>query len=103
MKSGVGKLIEIGGVVIMQMSDDDVLDRIGQYAEARQRLDRVERQLAVSQLRLCRIEAGIDQEIAAVAPDQPDEVIEDLRRGLVRIRHQKLQPRLARRQPSMPE
>ncbi len=97
MKSRVRKQIEIAGVVIMQMSDDDVLDRIGQYAEARQRLDRVERQLAVSQLRLCRIEAGIDQDIAAVAPDQPDEVIEVLRGGLMRIRQQKIQLRRARR------
>ena len=97
MKPRVRKQIEIAGMVVMQMGDDDVLDRLGRDAEARQRLDRIERQLAVAQLRFRGVEAGIDQDVAAVAPDQPDEIIEVLRGGLVRVRHQVIQVRRARR------
>src|SRR5450756_2658146 len=69
----------------------------GRHPEARQRLDRIERQLAVAQLRFRRVEAGIDQDVAAAAPDQPDEIIEVLRGGLMRVRHQVIQMRCARR------
>src|SRR5450631_479738 len=86
MKSRIGEAIEIAGVVIMQMRDDDVLEAVGLYAETRQRIDRIERQLAIAQLRLRRIETGIDQNVAAVPPDQPDEVIEVLSRGLMGVR-----------------
>ena len=86
MKPRVRKAIEIAGMVVMQMGDDDVPDVVGTDAEARQRIDRIERQLAVAQLRLLRVEAGIDQNIAAAAPDQPDEIIEVRSRGLVRDR-----------------
>jgi len=48
VKSRIGKQVEIAGVVIVQMGDDDISDIAGLDAEARQRLDRIERQLAVS-------------------------------------------------------
>ena len=97
MKSRIGKAIEIAGVIVMQMGDDDVPDVVGLDPEARQRIDRIERELAVSRLRLLRIETGIDQDVAAAAADQPDEIIEVRRRGLVRIRHQVIHMRRARR------
>ena len=88
MKSRIGKQLEIAGVVIVQMGDHDIPDGFGADAEARQRLDRIKRELAVARLRLCRVEAGVDQNIAAVASDQPDEVVEVLRGGLMRIGQQ---------------
>ena len=81
----------------MQMGDDDVLDGVGRDAEIRQRIDRIERELAGTRLRLFGVEAGIDQDVAAAAADQPDEIIEVLRRGLVRIGDQEIQMRGARR------
>jgi hypothetical protein len=46
MKPRVREAIEIAGVVVMQMGDDDVLDGVGGNAEIRQRVDRIERELA---------------------------------------------------------
>ena len=84
-------------MVVMQMGDDDVLDGVGSNAESRQRVDRIERQLARARLRLLGVEAGIDQDVAAAAADQPDEIIEVQRRGLVRIGDQKIHVGGARR------
>ena len=67
MKPRVREAIEIAGVVVMQMGDDDVLDGVGGNAEIRQRIDRIERQLAGARLRLFGVEAGIDQDVAAAA------------------------------------
>ena len=67
MKPRVGEAIEIAGVVVMQMGDDDVPDAVGRDAKVRQRIDRIERQLAGTRLRLFGIEAGIDQDVAAAA------------------------------------
>ena len=88
MEPRVRETIEIAGMVVVQMRDDDVLDGVGLDAEIRQRIDRIERELAGARLRFLGIEAGIDQDVAAAAPDQPDEIIEVLRGGLMRIRHQ---------------
>ena len=85
------------GKVVVQMRDDDVLDRVGLDAEIRQRIDRIECELAGARLRFLGIESGIDQDVAAAPPDQPDEIIEVLRCGLMRIRHQEIQVRGARR------
>jgi hypothetical protein len=98
VKSRVGKPVEIAGVVIMQMGDDDVPDGVGADAEACQRVHRVERELATAQLRLFGVETSIDQNIAAMAPDQPDEIVEVGSRRLVRIGHEEIQMRRARRQ-----
>jgi hypothetical protein len=88
MKSRVRKQVEIAGMVVMHVGDDDVPDRTGTDTEPRQRLHRIERELAVSQARFLGVETGINQNIAATAPDQPDEVIKVRRRGLVRVRRQ---------------
>src|SRR4029079_8041049 len=61
-----------------------------------QRIDRIERELAGAGLGLFGVEAGIDQDLAAMAPDQPDEVVEILRRGLVRVRREEIHVRGAR-------
>ena len=97
MEPGIGKAIEIAGVVVVQMGDDHVLDAVRLDAEVFERIDRVERELAGARLGLFGVEPGIDQDLTATAPDQPDEIIEVLRRGLMRIRHQKIQIGGARR------
>ena len=84
-------------MVVMQMGDDNVPDGFGLDAEPRQRLDRIERQLAISRLCFSRIEAGIDQNLPAATADQPNEIIQILRGGLMRIRHQEIELRGARR------
>ena len=50
MKPRIGKAIEIAGVVVMQMGDDDVSDVVGAHPKGRQRIDRIERELAIPQL-----------------------------------------------------
>ncbi len=81
----------------MQMGDDDILDVRGLDSKAFQRIDRIERQLAGAGLRFFRVEAGIDQDVAAVPADQPDEIVEICRRGVMRIRLQEIHVRRARR------
>ena len=39
-------------------------------------------ELAAPQLRFFGVEAGIDQDFAAAAPDQPDEIVEILTRSV---------------------
>src|ERR1700743_2203524 len=78
--------VEIAGVVIMQMGDDDVTNSVRADAKARQSLRRVELDLAVSHRGLFGIETGIDEDIAAAAADQPDEIVEIGGRRLVRVR-----------------
>ena len=97
MKPRVREAIEIAGVVIVQVGDDHVANRAGGHAEIRQRVDRIERELARARLCLLGIEAGVDQDVAAGASDQPDEIIQVLRRSLVRIGDQKIQMGGARR------
>ena len=46
MEAGVGKAIEIARMVIMQVGDDNVADRIGLDTKTGERIDRIERQFA---------------------------------------------------------
>ena len=48
VKTRIRKQVEIAGVIVMQMGNNDVLDIAGPDAEARQRVHRIERQLAVA-------------------------------------------------------
>ena len=97
MEPRIGEAIEIAGVVVMQMGDDDVADRIALTPNPSSASTGLSVSLRRAGLGLFGVEAGIDQDFAAVAPDQPDEVVEVLRRGLVRVRHQEIQMRGARR------
>src|SRR5581483_10353366 len=97
MKSRVRKQIEIAGVIVMHVSHDHILDRFCTHAEARQRFHRIEREFAISQARFQRVEPGIDQDVAALAADKPDEIIEVGGGRLVRIRRQIVHVGSARR------
>src|ERR1700722_17872671 len=55
MKSGARKAIEIAGMIVMQMRDDDISDVVGAHVEARQCVDGIEGELAIAQLRLRRV------------------------------------------------
>jgi hypothetical protein len=97
MKPGIGEAIEIAGVIVVQMGDDDVPDVVSLDPEGRQRIDRIERELATARLRLRRVETGIDQNVAPLPADQPDEVIEIGGAGLVWVGEQVVHVRRARR------
>jgi hypothetical protein len=97
MKSRIRKQIEIAGMVVMQMGNDDIPDGVGTHTEARQCIHRIKRELAVSKSRFHRVEPGVDQNIAAMPADQPDEIIEVRSRGLVGIRREVIHMRRARR------
>ena len=64
----------------------NVLDVTGLDPKSRERLYRIERELAASYTRFLFVEAGIDQNMAATTPDQPHKIVEICRRGLVRVR-----------------
>jgi hypothetical protein len=81
----------------VQVRHDDVANTRRRDTEALQRVDRIERQLARPRTRLLGIEAGVDQDVAPAAADQPDEVVEVLRRTVMRIRRQEVHVRGARR------
>ena len=97
MEACVREAVEIAGVVVMQMGDDDVADSDGLDTEALKRIHRIERQLAGARLGFFRVEAGVDQDVAPAAPDQPDEIIQILRRGVMRIGGQEVHVGRARR------
>src|SRR5579883_869080 len=97
MKSRVRKQIEIAGVIVMHVSHDHILDRLCTHAEARQRFHRIEREFAISQARFQRVEPGIDQDVATLAADKPDEIIEVGGGRLVRIRREIVHVGSARR------
>src|SRR3981189_3557556 len=75
MKPRSREAVEIAGMVVMQVREDDILDRIGIDAERTQRLDRRAEEVALAFLRYPGIEAGVDGEGAAAAPRHPDEII----------------------------
>ena len=97
MKPRLRKAIEIAGMVVMQMGNDDVPDAVGLDAEAIKRIGWIERQFARPRLGFFGIETGIDQNIVARCADQPDEIVEVLGGGLVRIGQEIVQLRRARR------
>jgi hypothetical protein len=96
VKPRIREAVEIAGMVVMQMGDDDILDVFRLNAKACQRIDRIEHQLAAADLGLVGIEAGIDQDVAPVPADQPDEIIEILGTGLMRIGREEVHLRRAR-------
>ncbi|MEH2623851.1 hypothetical protein V1292_001906 [Bradyrhizobium sp. AZCC 1719] len=65
MKPSIGESVEIAGVVVMQMGDDHVTNRIGGDTKIGQRVNRIEREFARTRLRLLGVEAGVDQDVAA--------------------------------------
>ena len=62
MKPRFRKAVEIADMVVMQMGEDDVLDRIRIDAERGQRLDRTAQKCALALLRYLGVKAGIDDE-----------------------------------------
>ena len=97
MKPRVGEAIEIAGVVVMQMGDDDVLMLSAEtpnFASASTGLSVSLRERAFASSALKPVSTRMSRPSPA---DQPDEIIEVLRRGLVRIGDQEIHMRGARR------
>ena len=84
-------------MIIVQMGHDHVAYVAGRHAEARQRIDRIERELAGALGGLFGIEPGVDQDVASACADQPDKIVQRLGRGLVRIGRQEVHVRRTRR------
>lgn len=93
METGIRKAIQIAGVVVVQMRYHHVADRFRPNAEFSQRIRRIDVEGATARFRRGGVEAGIDQNVAAVAAHQPDEVIEIGRRRLVRVGRQEIHGR----------
>jgi hypothetical protein len=97
MEARTGKAVEIAGVIIVQVRDDNIPDICGAHPEPRKRIDWIERELAGAGFRLFRVEASVDQDVATMPANQPDEVVEVLSGTLVGVRQEKIHVRRARR------
>jgi hypothetical protein len=75
MKACLRETVEIADMVVVQVGEDDLLDRIHVDAEQAQRLDRIAQEGALALSRDLRLEAGVDDEGAAAAAGHPDEII----------------------------
>jgi len=80
MKACFRKAVEIADVVVMQMSQDDIFNRIRIDAERGKRLPRAAQKFAFASFRYLRVEAGVDDKRPPAAPRCPHEVIHADRR-----------------------
>ena len=71
-------------MVVMQMSEDNVLDRRYIDVERAERLHRTAQERPLPLLRYFRVEASVDDEGAAASPRQPHEIVHR-HRAVVRI------------------
>ena len=76
-------------MVVVQMGDDHVLDRLEIDAEGTESLADRLRDLALAQLGAALVEAGVDHDGPAAADDQPD-VVGERHRHVVRVAAQKI-------------
>src|SRR5215470_3590545 len=75
MKTRLGKAVEIADMVVMQMREDHILDRVRVNAEETERLHRTAQEGALAPLRDFGVEAGVDDKRSPAAARDPDEVI----------------------------
>src|ERR1700722_1760034 len=75
MKPRLRKAVEISDMVVMQMGQNDVFNRIGIDTEGCERLHRVAQECALAPCRYFGVEAGIDHKGSAAAFCHPDEII----------------------------
>ncbi len=68
MESRVRKPVEIARMVVMQMGEDDILDRVRIDVERAERLHRTAQERPFPLVRYFRVEAGVDDEGAASPP-----------------------------------
>src|ERR1700722_15307494 len=89
MKPRFGKAVEIAHMVVMQMGEDDIFNRIRINAERGERLHRTAQKCALALFRYFRVKAGIDDKRPAATPCHPHEVIH-WSRSVVRIAADKM-------------
>src|SRR5215216_6655083 len=96
MESRIRKPVEISRMVIMQMREDDILDRIRIDVECAERLHRATQECPFPLLRYLRVEAGVDDESTPSSFCHPHEVVHR-HRAVVRIAADEMlaPPRLA--------
>jgi len=87
------KTVEIADMVVMQMGENDIFNRIRVNAERGEPLDRTAQECALALFRYLRVEAGIDDKGSAAAPCHPHEIIHR-HRSVVRIAADKVRAAL---------
>src|SRR5436305_7731598 len=96
MKSRHREAVEIAYMVVMQMGEDDILDRVSVDAERTERLHRAAQEGALAFVRCLRVEASVDDKGAAFTPRHPNEIVHR-HRTIVRVAADEMlaPPRLA--------
>ena len=97
MESRVRKPVEISHMVVMQMREDDIFDRIRIDVERAERLYRTAQERPFPLLRYLRVETGVDDEGAPSSFRHPHEIVHR-HRPIVRVAADEMiaAPRLAR-------
>src|SRR4030095_10117983 len=96
METRIRKPVEIAHMIVMQMGEDDILDRGCIDADRAERLHRTAQERPLPPVSYFRVESGIDDKGATSSPGQPDEIIHR-HRAVVRIAADEMlaPPRLA--------
>ncbi len=76
MKARQREAVEIAGVIVMEMGDNDVGDAFGIDADEAQGIDGVAKPFAAAAISCFLGEAGVEDERAVRAARDPDEVVE---------------------------
>src|SRR5262249_50166110 len=84
MKSRAGKAIEISDVVVMQMREDHIFDRVRIDVEQSQRLYRAAQERSLAPLRHFLLKAGVDDKAPSLSLCQPHEIVHR-HRAIMRI------------------
>jgi hypothetical protein len=84
MKSRAGKAVEISDVVVMEMREDHIFDRVRIDVEQSQRLYRAAQERSLSPLRHFLPKAGVDDERSSLSLCQPHEIVHR-HRAIVRV------------------
>ena len=93
MESRARDTVEIPGMVIMEMSHDDVTHTIGVNVEESQRVDRRSEKIAAPAGGGLLVESSVDNVRAIAAAQNPHEIIQ-VRREFMRVREQKILARM---------
>ena len=83
MEAGLRELGPVAGMVPVHVAEDDVLDRVRVDAGRPKRIERRAQPLPAAAVAARPVEAGVEEDRAALAADRPDVEVERHRRGVV--------------------
>ena len=90
----VREQIVVAGMVVMHVADDDILDPVRIDADRLEAVARRKQEIATALFRHRRVEAGVEDQRAALADNGPDEIIER-HRPVMRVTAIEIVPRRA--------